>query len=313
MEYITLKNSGLKVSRFCMGGCPMGGYDWGETNEEGFIDAIHAALENGVNYFDTADTYGLGQSEITLAKGLGKKRKDVIVQSKFGVDAGHGATLVNNSPEYIRGALENTLRRLNTDYLDIYVVHYWDRVTPVDDIMEELYKQRDAGKIRFFGVSNIRPKGMPEWAPYRREFSTGQYEFSLACRDREPEIDLAVKELDITPLTWGSLGQGVLTGKYDEYSTFADNDRRRRDVYVNFHGDKLKHNMEIVKVLRLIAESHGKSCASTAIRFILDYIKDSVVIAGVKNSKQLLDNLDSMGWTLNPEEISILDNVSRGK
>ena len=312
MEYVTLKNTDLKVSRFCMGGCPMGGYDWGDTHEENFIDAIHTALDNGVNYFDTADTYGLGQSEKTLAKGLGSRRKEVIVQSKFGVKAGHGETVIDNSPVYIREALENTLSRLNTDYIDIYVVHYWDKVTPVDDIMEELQKQRDAGKIRYFGISNIRPKRMPAWAPYRGKFTTGQYEFSLACRDREPEIDLARETLDITPLTWGSLGQGFLTGKYDENTVFADNDRRRRDVYVNFHGEKLKHNLESVKVLRTVAENHNKSCAATAIRFILDYLKDSVVIAGVKNSKQLLGNLESMGWKLDQSEIETLDNVSRG-
>ena len=98
MEYITLKNSDLKVSRFQMGGCPMGGYGWGQTNEEDFLKAISVALSNGVNFFDTADTYGLGQSEITLAKGIKGKRQDDIIQSKFGVRVENGKTDYDNSP-----------------------------------------------------------------------------------------------------------------------------------------------------------------------------------------------------------------------
>ena len=123
MEYIKFKN--LKLSRFCMGGCPMGGYDWGCTAEQDFIDAINYALDNGVNFFDTANTYGFGQSEETLAKGLGARRKDVVIQSKFGVrvmqDMVGRKTIYDNSPDYIRKALEGTLTRLKTDYIDIYI------------------------------------------------------------------------------------------------------------------------------------------------------------------------------------------------
>ena len=104
MEYLQLNHSDLTVSRFCMGGCPMGGFDWGETNQQDFIKAIHTALAEGVTFFDTADTYGLGQSEKTLAKGLGCHRKDVVIQTKFGVRAGNGKTVIDNSPEWIREA-----------------------------------------------------------------------------------------------------------------------------------------------------------------------------------------------------------------
>ena len=132
MEYITLNNSDLKVSRLCMGGCPMGGYGWGDVQEQELIDAIHCAVDNGINFFDTADTYGLGQSEKTLAKGLGSKRKDVIIESKFGVRFGKGGTTYDNSPAYIQECLEGTLQRLGTDYIDVYVVHYRDGKTPID-------------------------------------------------------------------------------------------------------------------------------------------------------------------------------------
>jgi len=123
MEQLTLKHSDLTVSRFCMGGCPMGGYDWGDTREEDFLDAIHTALDLGVNFFDTADTYGLGQSEKTLSRGLGNHRHEVVIQTKFGVRARKGQpTVIDNSPAYLRQALEESLKRLGTDYIDIYLV-----------------------------------------------------------------------------------------------------------------------------------------------------------------------------------------------
>ena len=312
MEYVKLNNTDLTVSRFCMGGCPMGGYDWGETHEENFIDAIHTALDRGVNFFDTADTYGLGQSEKTLAKGLGNHRNDVVIQTKFGVRAGHGKTTIDNSPEYIRTALDNSLRRLNTDYIDIFVVHYWDQITPVAEIIDELERQQQAGKIRYFGISNIFWNIKDQWLPFRNRFATAQYEFSLACRTHEEEIKMASSQLGANPLTWGSLGQGILSGKYDENSTFGSNDRRRREVYINFHGDKLKQNLKIVEQLRIVAKHHNQTCASVAIRFILDYLENSVVMAGVKNADQMIANLDALDWNLDKTEIKMLDEISRG-
>ena len=310
MEYLQLRNSDLTVSRFCMGGCPMGGYNWGDTREEDFIDAIHTALEVGVNFFDTADTYGLGQSEKTLAKGLGAHRKDVVIQSKFGVRAGGGKTFIDNSPAYIREALETSLRRLNTDYIDIYVVHYWDQHTHPEIIVEELRRQKEAGKIRCFGISNIRPDDLQLFAPFQGEFVTSQHEFSLCCRKWEAEIRQIVDTMDVTPLTWGSLGQGMLSGKYDERSKFGENDRRSREIYTNFHGEKLKHNLEIVKVLREVASNYGKSCSATAVRFILDYFPKGIPIVGIKTAAQLLDIAASQDWRLSWEDLSRLNRIS---
>ena len=310
MEYIQLRNSDLIVSRFCMGGCPMGGYQWGDTREEDFIDAIHSALDVGVNFFDTADTYGLGQSEKTLSRGLGTHRKEVVIQSKFGVRAGQGKTIIDNTPAYIREALENSLRRLNTDYIDIYVVHYWDQKTHPGIILEELRRQKEAGKIRYYGMSNIRPDGLLLCKPFRGEFVTSQHEFSLCCRRREAEMRQTMDVMDATPMTWGSLGQGMLSGKYDENSRFGENDRRSREIYTNFHGDKLKHNLRIVEELRRIAAAHGESCSATAIRFILDYFTDGIPIVGIKNSEQLRDAVSSQGWHLTSRELSDLNRIS---
>ena len=312
MEYVTLKNSDLKVSRFCMGGCPMGGYGWGDVQEKELIDAIHTALDEGVNFFDTSDTYGLGQSEITLGKGLGNHRKDVVIASKFGVRVTPNGTVYDNSPDYIQEALENSLKRLGTDYVDIYIIHYRDGKTPMSDVVGKLVELRDAGKIRYFGLSNIYAETMDEIKPYKDLFVSCQNEYSLATRKYEKDLLLQASELGVTPTTWGSLGQGILTGKYTRDNVaFDKNDRRSRDIYVNFHGEKLEKNLQIVDVLKEIAANHGKSVPACAIRYILDYIPDSVVLAGVKRPSQLLSNIEAMGWNLSTEELERLDAISR--
>lgn len=310
VEYITLKNSDLRVSRFCMGGCPMGGYGWGDVREGELLTAIYAALDAGVNFFDTADTYGLGQSEMTLAKGLGPHRKDVVIESKFGVRVGSGGTVYDNSPEYIQSALENSLRRLNTDYIDVYVIHYRDGKTPIADVIGKLEELKTAGKIRYFGLSNIHGGGMNELYPYAGKFVCCQDELSLACRKNESDLRRIQSELSVTPMTWGSLGQGILTGKYDKSTVFGKDDRRSREIYVNFHGEKLEQNLHIVEVLKKIAANRGKSAAACAIRWILDKLPESVVIAGVKRPSQLSSNIEAMGWKLTAEELMELDEVS---
>lgn len=312
MEYITLKHTNLRVSRFCMGGCPMGGYGWGNVQEEELIAAVHAALDAGVTFFDTADTYGLGQSEKTLAKGLGSHRQEVVIESKFGVRVGGGQTVYDNSPAYIRQALEASLQRLGTDYIDVYLIHYRDGKTPIGDVVATLEALKAEGKIRYYGLSNIHGDGLQELLPYRGSFACCQDEFSLACRRNEADLRMVQRELDITPMTWGSLGQGILTGKYTrENVRFGADDRRSREIYVNFHGEKLEQNLRIVDVLRTIAAAHGKSVPACAIRYILDAIPDSVVLAGVKRPAQLASNLEAMDWHLSAAEQRELDEVSR--
>lgn len=311
MEYITLQNTDLRVSRFCMGGCPMGGYGWGSVQESELLDAIHAALDAGVNFFDTADTYGLGQSERTLAKGLGSRRRDVVIESKFGVRVGGGKTVYDNSPEYIQQALEESLRRLNTDYIDVYLVHYRDGKTPIADVVGKLEELKAAGKLRYYGLSNIHGDGLEELLPYAGRFACCQDELSLACRKNEDDLRAVQSRLRATPMTWGSLGQGILTGKYNrENVCFGADDRRSREIYVNFHGEKLEQNLRIVEALKKIAANREKSVAACAIRWILDTLPKSVVIAGVKRPAQLSANVEAMGWTLNEEELRELNEVS---
>lgn len=311
MEYITLKNSDIKVSRICMGGCPMGQYGWGDVQEQELLDTVNVAIENGVNFFDTADTYGLGKSEETLAKALGEKRQDVVIATKFGVRVENGKTFYDNSPKYIEKALTDSLRRLKTDYIDVYQIHYRDGVTPIGDVVEALEKYKAKGYIRSYGLSNIYEEDLNELKSFSGKFVSMQDEFSLACRKNEFELTDLAKQLSITPMTWGSLGQGVLTGKYDINASFGSNDRRSREIYVNFHGEKFRKNLEIVEKMRPIAEKHNVPVSAVALRFILDYLKDSVVLVGAKRPSQILGNIAATDWCLTNEEIKELDLISK--
>lgn len=288
----------------------MGGYGWGNVQESELLDAISETLDKGVNFFDTADTYGLGQSERTLAKGLGERRKNVVIESKFGVRVGGGKTVYDNSPEYIQTALEESLRRLNTDYIDIYTIHYRDGKTPIADVIGKLDELKAAGKIRHYGLSNIHGNEADELIPYAEKFVCCQDEFSLACRKNEADLFSLQSKLHVTPMTWGSLGQGILTGKYGADVKFGADDRRSREIYVNFHGEKLKQNLRIVEVLKKIAENHGRTVAACAIRWILDTLPESVVIAGVKRPSQLDSNIEAMDWHLGIEEMKELNEVA---
>ena len=310
MEYTVLKNSDLKVSRLCMGGCPMGGYGWGEVSRAELIRAVEEAIDSGINFFDSADTYGLGEAEKTLGEALGKKREKAVIATKFGVRVENGKTFYDNSPDWIKTACEASLERLGTDYIDLYQVHYRDGVTPISEVLDALTKLQKEGKIRYFGLSNIHKEDEAELLQYKGKFVSFQDEYSLACRKNEEDMTILSEKLELTPLTWGSLGQGILTGKYDKNTKFGADDRRSRDIYVNFHGDKLLENLEIVEEMKIISEKINKPVSAIAIRWILDYLEDSVVIAGIKNPKQLEGNASALGWTLDREFIDILDKKS---
>lgn len=310
MEYINIKNTQLMASRICMGGCPMGGYGWGTVREQDLIDAVHEAVLCGINMFDTADTYGLGSSEEILGKALGRRRQEVVIATKFGVRVENGRTFYDNSPQWIYTAVERSLQRLGTDYIDLYQIHYRDGKTPISEVVGALEQLKKDGKIRYYGLSNIHKKDLPELQEYAGEFVSFQDEYSLACRKNETDILSITKELQMTPATWGSLGQGILTGKYDENCRFGVDDRRSREVYENFHGEKLIKNLKIVEVLKEIAQEVEKPVSAVAIRFILDYIKDSIVIAGIKNLQQLQGNCEAAGWNLDDDQIKRLERIS---
>ncbi len=313
MEYTVLKNTDLKVSRIAIGGDPMGLHAWGDTNEADMLSAIHTAIDQGINFFDTADVYGLGTAETILSKGIAGHRHELILATKFGVrrTEDNTRTFYDNSPAWIREALDGSLRRLKTDYVDIYQIHYFDGVTPLADVMGTLQELQKEGKIRYIGLSNVYLKDLETLRPFEGKYCSFQNQFSLACRDYEQDIQSISKEIKASPLTWGSLGQGILTGKYGRDVVMNASDKRSRDTFVNFHGVKLQKNLNIVDEMRKMEPKYGKKPASIAIRFIMDYIPESVAIVGVKRSAQVLSNCEAFGWTLDKQDIELLDRISR--
>lgn len=312
MKKVKIQKTDLEVSALCMGGCPLGGYGWGDVSRQELVNAVKTAATNGINFFDTADTYGLGESERTLAEALGSDKNNVVITTKFGVRVENGKTTYDNSRDYIFSAVEGSLKRLGRDYIDLYQVHYRDGKTPLSDVAESLERLKEQGKIRYYGLSNIHKEDEIELKSLSSNpFVSFQDEYSLACRTNESEMFSFRDDFQMTPFTWGSLGQGILSGKYDKNCKFEANDRRSRDIYVNFHGEKLLKNLEIVEVLKEIANETGKSVSSVAIRWILDYLKNSVVIVGAKNPKQVLQNAESLSFELNAEQIERLEKISK--
>jgi aryl-alcohol dehydrogenase-like predicted oxidoreductase len=309
-DRIQLKNSNLNVSRLCFGGCPMGRHGWGNTEKQSFVDAINLAVKKGINFFDTADVYGLGEAEITLGETIKSYRHKVVIATKFGVRYRDGKSVYDNSPEWIEEAINQSLARLQTKYIDLYQIHYRDK-TPFHIAMEKLLSLKKIGKIRHIGLSNIFANDIEEITTYKNEIVSFQDEFSLANRTNQKDIQLLSKRLAITPMTWGSLGQGILTGKYNLNNlSFEKNDRRYRETYVNFHGEKLLHNLKIVEVLKQLSSKNSKKLSAIAIRWILDVIPNSVVLAGIKNVDQLLNNIEGLDWSLNQTDIDLLNKIS---
>ena len=310
-ELVSLGSSPLRVSRLGFGCCPMGGHGWGSTDDSEMIDAVRAALELGVRLFDTADIYGLGHSERLLGRALAGRRNEAIVATKFGVrrDA-RGATYYDNRPDWIVAALDSSLRRLGTDHIDLYQVHYWDGATPLEIICETLSDMREQGKIRYWGVTNMDLIAAGQTTPLQGLVSFSD-EYSLAMREAEGSMRAHINRLGLTFLSWGSLGQGILTGKYDATSSLTHGDRRRRSVYVNFHGSRLRKNLELVARLREVAkECPNRTVAQIALRWILDSVPNSVVLTGVKRPAQLDDNLGCLGWQLSDDHRNELDDAS---
>jgi myo-inositol catabolism protein IolS len=214
-------------------------HGWGGVSKTELIYAVRQAIDNGINFFDSADVYGLGDGEKTLGKALGSKRSKAIIGTKFGVRVENGKTFYDNSPEWINTAVEKSLNRLGADYIDLYQVHYRDNKTPIVNVIEALERLKERGLIRYFGLSNIHQEDIKDLEEFKGRFVSFQDEYSLACRKNENDFFNLSKTLELTPLTWGSLGQGILTGKYNIDTKFDSNDRRSREVYVNFHGKKI--------------------------------------------------------------------------
>ncbi len=301
----------FSFSRIGFGCEQLGMYDWGDVDQNAIKMAIGEALESGINYFDTADVYGLGDSERNLGVFLGNKRKKIHIITKFGVRFKSKQRYFDNSPKWINSAIEQSLKRLKTDYIDLYQLHFWDGITELDLILETLLRLRDSGKIRAFGFSNLAYSLLINKTEFINHFSSCSYEYSLAEKKNETTIMSLQKNMIF--LAYGGLGQGILTGKYNRNSVFKNNDRRSSGRYANFFGNKLERNLAIVDVLKYISKCYNVSIPSVALRYIIDSISNSSIICGMKNRNQLQSNLEVFTFSLNQSELELLNNVSYEK
>lgn len=309
MEYVKMPFINKKASRICMGCEQLGQYEWGDTKIDELKDAVKEALKNGITVFDVADCYGKGKAETLLGEAIGNNRKNIIIMSKFGVrwdDSGN--VFYDNSPQYIEEAVQLSLKRLNTNYIDVYQLHWRDKVTPIADVVAKLEELKKRKIIGSYGFCNLDFNDIVELRRIKAKYTSIQVEFSLANRLNESLLTSLSK--GVVRLTYGSLGQGILSGKYDLNSTFSGNDRRSRPEYVNFHGEKLKNNLKIVDEMEKISKTTNHDCPSIAIRYILDTIPKSIVIVGCKNPQQVKSNCSSIGWKLTKKEINRLRTIS---
>jgi aryl-alcohol dehydrogenase-like predicted oxidoreductase len=305
MEYARLENTDLIIS--CIGfGCePLGGTDWGEVDEQQAIAAVHKALHLGVNFFDTADVYGLGRSEELLSKALGASRHEVVIASKVGVNwhvppaGGRARTFLDSSRRRVVEALEGSLRRLRIDCLPLYLVHWPDPHTPLAETLEALLRCREAGKIKYIGVSNF-PLQLIQEARQILDLAVVELQYSIIHRQIEWELLPYCQACKIGVLVYGPLSQGLLTGKYGSDAYFAANDRRSRLTY--FQGQHLAENLKIVRRIGRVGKSYGKLPSQVAIRWVLENPAISCAITGAKSPAQIEENVGALGWHLSQKD-----------
>ncbi len=272
---------------------------------------VDTALDAGVNFFDTANLYTGGQSEVMLGKALGSRRKDVVVATKVYFPFDKGMNAVGVSRVAIYRELEASLKRLGTDYIDLYQVHSFDPTTPLEETLRTFDDLIRAGKIRYIGVSNFaawqiaRAIGVSNQRGYE-SFCSVQAYYSLAGRELEREILPAARELGIGVMVWSPLAGGFLSGKYTREG--AGQGRRANFTFPPVHPER---GYDIVEVLQAIAADRDVSPARIALAWLLHQDGVSSVIVGARKQHQLEDNLKAIDIELTADELGRLDEVSK--
>jgi len=308
MEKVSIAGFGAGVTRLGLGGCPFGRHGWGPVDDRESIKAVQRACDLGVNFFDTADVYGFGHSESIFRKALGARRHDVHVATKFGVRWDkHGRIWKDASPAYLHHALDASLERLGLEAIDLYYLHWPDPMTPIEKTLEGMERLRCQGKIRAIGLSNITANQL-RTAVQIAPIATVQLQFSLIDREKFELFAPVAEPLGIQLVTWGSLGQGLLSGKYGQRATFCEGDRRLR--YDNFQGEKFQRNLRLVQEVQNIAAQIGRTPAQIALRWLLDTTSVGCALFGAKTSAQVEDNLGALGWQLPSDGYDRLEQLS---
>jgi aryl-alcohol dehydrogenase-like predicted oxidoreductase len=287
----------------------------GQTDVEAAQRQIGLCLDAGINLFDTADVYSGGESEVILGKALGDKRHDVLVASKARFPMGEGPNDRGSSRHHILRACEASLKRLNTDYLDLYQLHEWDGLTPLEETLRALDDLVSSGKVRYVGISNfsawhvMKTLGVADAHHYIRPVSQ-QIHYTLQAREAEYELLPAAQDQGLGTLVWSPLAGGLLSGKYRRNQAAPEGTRHLADWGEPPVRDE-SALYDVVDVLVSIAEARGVSAAQIALAWLIARPQVTSVIVGARNEAQLQDNLLAAGLTLNNEEIERLNQVSR--
>jgi aryl-alcohol dehydrogenase-like predicted oxidoreductase len=307
MDYIELGGSGLRVSRICFGTWQFGG-DWGSVERDDAIAAVRAALDQGVTFFDTAQAYGFGASEALLAEALGDDihRDDVVVATKGGLRRVSGGIQRDSSRAFLRDGVEQSLRHLGVEAIDLYQVHWPDHDTPFEETGAALAELVDEGKIRHVGVSNFSPAEM-EQLSRTIEVETDQPPYNLFNRGIEEDVLPWCREHDVGVLVYGPLSHGLLSGRFDP-STLADDDWRRG--HEPFQGEALERNLAAIERLSVFAEERGHTLAQLAVAWVLAQPGVHVAIAGARRPAHVEGIAPAAEIELSADELAEIDELS---
>jgi aryl-alcohol dehydrogenase-like predicted oxidoreductase len=305
----TLGKTGLEVTEIGLGLWAAGGSDWGETDDKEIFDTIDFSLDSGINFYDTADVYGMGHSEELLGKSMQGRRDKFIVASKIGwigFDETSQTTAYDSVEKLIAG-VESSLKRLQTDYIDIMQNHISFRESTMEIFLEGFHKLREAGKIRAYGLSTSDFEYLKTFN-HDNHCATLQIDYSILNRMAEKEIFPYCQENNIGVIIRGALAMGILTGKFTPETRFGEGDFRQRwhenpDEYQTYLDD-------LQKTEKLKPLAKGRSLAQVALQFTMAHPAVSTVIPGAKNVQQMRDNLQAaLIPELTSDELAEIDAI----
>src|SRR3954451_19444689 len=317
MKFRQLADTGVFVSELCLGAMTFGGKGqmWeviGGLDQAGAEAIVHRALDAGINFIDTADVYSAGESETMVGKAIAGRRHDVVLATKVRGRMGAGPNQVGLSRLHIMNSVEASLKRLNTDYIDLYQIHRSDVLTNVEDTLRALDDLVRAGKVRYIGCSNLPAWYLMKSLAVSREqrierFRCTQSYYSLAGRDLERETIPLLKDQGLGLLVWSPLAGGFLSGKFTRDSG-DDTARRAKFDFPPVNKDK---GFAILDGLVPIAKAHGVTVPQIALAWIL--VNDAVtsVIIGARKIAQLDDNLKAVDVTLTADDMKAIDDASK--
>lgn len=281
---------------------------YGQPDDRESIETIRLALELGVNFLDTADSYGPFTNEVLVGRAIRDRRARVVLATKFGIIRSEDplSRVINGKPEYVRSACEASLRRLGVETIDLYYLHRLDENTPIEDTVGAMSRLVREGKIRFLGLSEVGAAILRR-AHAIHPITALQSEYSLWTRDPEGEILATCRELGIGFVAFSPLGRGFLTGAIKRYEDFAEKDLRR--LSPRFQGENFQKNLQLVECIRRLAGQKNCLPGQLALAWLLAQGNDIVPLFGTKKRTYLRENLGALHVTLTAEDLRSIDDV----